>query len=335
MKRILSIVVAFVATITVGAQNIAVVSPSNTTTIYQTLDEAITNAEKGSIIYIPGGGFTVTDNAKIDKKLTIMGVSHRGDTDNVDGATIISGNLNFIKGSSHSAVIGVYVSGNINVATKEDSVANFTMRHCNVNSVLVKNSHSSGMVINQCYLRGSSDFGGCNVSLENNIIHCIREINGGKVNYNIITSNAWAYYTNTYYAMYNINSSSISYNYFLNPGNNFYKGSDNYIYHNCRGTALWKDDNDSVQLPEGTKWEDVFNGYVSDKALSIASDYHLSKTWAAKNDPSLKGLGIYGFSGTDFSDKALAPIPRIVSKRVAESTDGSGKLQIEVTVKAQ
>ena len=44
MKRILSIIVALVATITVGAQNIAVVNPSNTTKIYQTLDEAIINA---------------------------------------------------------------------------------------------------------------------------------------------------------------------------------------------------------------------------------------------------------------------------------------------------
>ena len=126
MKRILSIIVALVATITVGAQNIAVVNPSNTTKIYQTLDEAIINAEAGSIIYIPGGGFAVTDNAKIDKKLTIMGVSHRGDTDNVDGNTVISGNLNFIKGASHSAVMGVFVSGNVNVT---DSVANFTMRY--------------------------------------------------------------------------------------------------------------------------------------------------------------------------------------------------------------
>ena len=124
MKRILSIVVALVATITVGAQNIAVVNSSNTTKIYQTLDEAITNAESGSIIYLPGGGFQVTDNAKIDKQLTIMGVSHRGDTDNVDGATIISGNLNFVAGSSHSAVMGVYVSGNV-VLT--DSIANFTI----------------------------------------------------------------------------------------------------------------------------------------------------------------------------------------------------------------
>ena len=135
MKRILSIAVAFAATITAVAQNIAVVNPSNSTSIYQTLDEAITNAEAGSIIYIPGGGYKVTDNAKINKKLTIMGVSHRGDTDNVDGATVISGNLNFIAGSSKSAVIGVYISGNVNLT---DSIAQFTMRHCNVNSLQVK-----------------------------------------------------------------------------------------------------------------------------------------------------------------------------------------------------
>jgi len=328
MKRILSIVVALVATITVGAQNIAVVSPSNTTKIYQTLDEAIINAEKGSIIYLPGGGFAVTDNAKIDKQLTIMGVSHRGDTDNVDGATVISGNLNFIKGSSHSAVIGVYVSGNINVATKEDSVANFTMRYCNVNSIQVNNGRSSGMVINQCYLRNSSSFGGNNVHLENSILHSARNINGGVVKNNVITSNHYIEFAKSL-ALRDVSSSIISYNYILNGGD-IHSGSACTVISNCCGTKSWGDK--PAILPDGTKIETIF---VASKGVTIASDYHLTETWAKSKEPDLTGIGLYGFSGTDFDDKALAPIPRIVSKRVAESTDGSGKLEISVTVKSK
>lgn len=325
MKRILSIVVALVATITVGAQNIAVVSPSNTTKIYQTLDEAITNAEKGSIIYLPGGGFTVTDNAKIDKKLTIMGVSHRGDTDNVDGATVISGNLNFVSGSSHSSVIGVFVSGNVSLT---DSIAQFTMRHCNVNSIQVKSSKSGGMIINQCYLRGLSSFGNCNVRLENNIMHSVREINAGVINYNIITSNsAWKSGYAGNYAMYSVASTTITNNFFLSPAS-IHTGDNCFKSHNCIGTGSWGDE--PVVLPEKTDWTAVFKAH---KGVTIASDYHLNDTWVKSKEPDLTGIGIYGGSG--FSDEALAPIPRIVSKKVAEQTDGSGKLQIEVTVKAQ
>lgn len=331
MKRIISIVVALVATITVGAQNIAVVSPSNSTKIYMTLDEAIKGAEAGSIIYLPGGGFAVTDNAKIDKQLTIMGVSHRGDTDNSGGATNISGNLNFIAGSSGSAVIGVYVSGNINVATPTDSVANFTMRHCNVNSVQVKNSKSSGMVINQCYLRNNNNFGNCNVRIENCIFHSAWYINGGVVDHNIITS-----YKETGFVgpgtLNGLNVTTITNNCLLNPGSGILSSSNNCIIsNNCVGAKEWGD-NPQV-LEEGKKWEDVFENYNSKNAVSIACSYKLITKWGKGAALDGTELGIYGGSG--FDDKALAPIPRIVSKKVAESTDGSGKLQIEVTVKAQ
>lgn len=334
MKKNVFIAVALFATLTTSAQNIAVVSPSNSTKIYMTLDEAIAEAESGSIIYMPGGGFQVTDNAKIDKPLTIMGVSHRGDTDNVDGATIISGNLSFIEGSSKSAVIGVYVSGNINIGTSEDSVTNFTMRYCNVNSIQVKNSHSSAMKINQCYMRNNSDFGYCNVKLENNIMHSVKQIEGGVIDHNIITENTSVYvgdwdYNYKNYAMAFVVSSNITNNFILN-GSYIHRGDNCYASNNCVGTGSWGD-NPAV-LPENTTWENVFK---ANKGVTIASDYRLTDTWAGSTDPDLTSIGIYG-GGTNFKDQnAVAPIPRIVSKRVDEQTDGSGKLSIEVTVKAQ
>jgi hypothetical protein len=329
MKRILSIVVALVATIIVGAQNIAVVDPSDSTTVYQTLDKAIRGAKTGSIIYIPGGGFPVTDNTQIDKQLTIMGVSHRGDTDNVDGSTIISGNLNFVGGSSGSALIGVYVSGNVNIATSTDSVINFTMRHCNVNSVQVHNANSSGMIINQCYLRNTSNFGYCNVKITHSILLSLRQINGGNIEHNVITSGGGL--DEGWRCMYYVNSSSIRYNFILGQTSDYiHIGSNCFTDHNCIKEGSWGDN--AAVLPANTKLEDVFR---APNGVTITSDYHLTDTWAKSKEPDLTGIGIYGFSGTDFDDKSLAPIPRIVSKKVAESTDGSGKLLIEVTVKAK
>ena len=341
MKRNVLIAVALVATMTAAAQNIAVVSPSNETDIYQTLDDAITNAEGGSTIYLPGGAFQVKDDSKIDKRLTIMGVSHRGDTDNADGATIIAGNLFFIGGSSGSSMVGAFISGNINVGTAEDAVENLTVRFCNANSIQVSNGASSGLVVNQCYLRNNSNFGLCNVKLENNILHSILNVKGGIINHNVIVSNRWG---GNYYdfagkyvdggtrALEVVYDSSITNNFFLNGGNYFYQGANNYISRNCLGTRGWDQDEDNIILDDGKTWEDVF---VKDKGIVISSDYSLNenidKSKFKATDNSV--IGIEGGSG--FSPEALAPIPRIVSKKVDQQSDASGRLTINVTVKAK
>lgn len=331
MKRKILFAVALLATMTAAAQNIAAVSPSNATTIFQTLEEAIVGAESGSTIYLPGGGFQISDETKINKKLTIMGVSHRGDTDNVDGATIISGNLHFEGGSSGSAVLGVYLTGNINVGTETDSVTNFTVRYCNVNSIQVKHSQSSGMVVNQCYLRNESDFGLTNVKLDNCLVHSMANINGGRINHNIVTSanSNHRYYGGYYYyrPIHFVSNSTIINNFFLTWG----KGIDCetfQVLNNCIGTESWGEN--PVTLDEGTTWDDVF---YANKGVSISSDYRLKGKWGKGAATDGSDIGIYG--GTGFKDESLVPIPRIISKKVSESTDESGKLQIVVKVKAQ
>lgn len=332
MKRILLIVVALVATMTAIAQNIAVVSPSNATTIYQTLDDAINSATNGSTIYLPGGGFQIKDETTIAKKITIMGVSHRGDTDNVDGATIISGRLNFLGGSSGSAVVGVFISGNIDVGNETDAVENLTIRFCNINSIQVHNSNSVGMYVNQCYLRNTCSFGNCNVRLENNIVHSLFYINGGTVNHNIVTSQgAWtesgrySIYT-AYGTLRGVANTSIKNNFFLEYSGN-QLGGNCQLSNNCIGTGSMGDE--PIIIDEGKTWDDVF---TANKGVSIYSDYHLKGNWGKNAATDGSDIGIFGGSG--FDPDALAPIPRIVSKKVAEQSDGSGKLRIEVTVKA-
>ena len=335
MKRNVLIAVALAATMTAAAQNIAVVSPSNETDIYQTLDDAIANAEGGSTIYLPGGGFQITNS--IDKNLTIMGVSHRGDTDNAEGATIIAGNLNFIVGSSGSSVLGVYVSGNINVGTSENAVTNLTIKKCNVNSIQVGNSASSGLVVNQCYLRSLSNFGNCNVHLENSIISSACYINAGIINHCVITDAGNSVYHSTtlsyYYShhpLIGVSNTSIINNFFLSfiDGNSV---SNCQILKNCIGVASWGSDEAPIVLDTDKTFNDIF---YANKGVKISSDYRIKE----KSD-NFKGtdgtyIGIEGGT-TGFDPDALAPIPRIISKKVDEQSDASGKLTINVTVKAK
>jgi hypothetical protein len=326
MKAKLLFVAVLLATVAAKAQNIAVVNPSNETDIYQTLDEAIDNASKGSVIYLPGGGFTISNNTKINKRLTIMGVSHRGDTDNADGATIINGKLQFDRGSSGSAVIGAYISGNVEI----DSVQNITIRKCNAYSIQVKNSGATGLVVNQCYLREDCRFGGCNAKIENNIIDMVYGVTGGVIRHNVFTGyKVWDGYSGTSGQLENINSSIIEDNFFVNWQNGARNTSNCVISRNCIGTGSWGSDTDPYVLGVGVSWNDVFEKH---KGCTPSSDYSLKGTWGKGEASDGSDIGIFGGSG--FDPKALAPIPRIVSKKVDEQTDGTGRLHIEVTVKS-
>ena len=337
MKRNIFIAVALFATMTANAQNIAVVNPSNETSVYQTLDEAVTGADPGSIIYLPGGGVQIKNDTKITKKLTIMGVSHRGDTDNADGATVIAGNLNFDKGSSGSSVIGVYISGDVNVGTVTDSVLNLTVKYCNVNSIQVKHSQSSGLVVNQCYIRNHSKFLGCNACLENNVIHSICDVNGGIINNNVIMS-AGSYRVgeygvsgrfDVYSAIIVAFNSNICYNVMCSPINWLLVGSGCMVYNNMVNNKEISGFGDALINLNGVDWNDVFEDF-NKGVISPASKFHFKEDYTQYEGK----IGIYG--GSSFSEeKSLAPIPRIVSKKVDEQTDGSGKLHIEVTIKAK
>ena len=94
------------------AQQIAVVSKTGTTTVCQTLKEAIEGATPGSVIYLPGGGFQIGDTVKIITKLSIVGLGYKANSVNVDGNTVISGNLFFDGGLTFGSVkdSGTYFS---------------------------------------------------------------------------------------------------------------------------------------------------------------------------------------------------------------------------------
>ena len=175
--------------------------------------------------------------------------------------------------------------------------------------------------------------GNCNVRLENNIISSACNINGGIINHNIVTkaensvyhSTTLSYYYSTH-PLLNVSNSSIINNIFLNWSNG-HNGNNCHCSNNCIGTGSWGDD--PIIIEEGTNlWDDVF---YANKGVSIYSDYRLKGNWGKKAATDGTDIGIYGNIA---EKKDYAPIPRIVSKKVDEQTDGSGKLKIEVKVKA-
>lgn len=327
-KFLLSLFVALIAISSVQAQQISVVSPGGATTLHRTFQQAIEGADPGSIIYLPGGGFNLPDSVKINKKLTIIGIGHYVKSGNVDGVTTISGNLWFNEGSSGSAVMGCYITGNVNIGDGGASVNDVLIRYCNLNSVQVKNYKCLDILVNQNFIRNTSSFNGANSKITNNVIHSIYQVDNGVIMNNIITDRG-SYYSNYsyYYAIYADNT-IISYNVmFINSG----RGS-NWDNANVRGSGNTGTDNiayinfgENCINVNGISWSTIFK---NNAGITPTSDYHFTEDYSQYENQ----VGIY--AGTSFNDQQMAPVPFIVAKHVDEQTDASGKLIVKIRVKA-
>ena len=315
------------------AQQIAVVSTSGTK-VFRTLQEAIEGADPGSVIYLPGGGFTLPDSVKITKKLTIYGIGHKSNNDNADGRTIISGNIFFNAGSSNSAIIGCYITGSVVIGDGGASVNDILVRYCNLNDVQVRNCTCKEATVNQNYIRGVSSFSNSNAKISNNIACTILDVDGGFILNNIVTTycNIVGYTGSSYndrWYMITANNSVISNNITigLNGYHRYYgdinpiNGSNCQLYENM---ALQDVGESSIVV---TDWNIVFVNY-NEGAINPNSDFHFKDEYSQYQGK----VGIY--AGTGFSDDQLAPIPYIVRKIIPEHTDAEGKLNIKIRVKA-
>ena len=321
MKRtVLIFMFAMMAMVYSQAQQIAVVSKSGSTDVYQTLKEAIEGASRNSVIYLPGGGFQIHDSVKITKPLTIIGIGHKANSENADGNTVISGNLFFNEGSSNSAIMGCYISGNVIIGDGGASVDNVLIRYCNLNAVDVRNNTCTGTIVNQNYIRNGSGFNEASCTFTNNIAHSICNLDGGTISNNIITSSTYVdRWTNCCFAL--CDNCTISYNILLDCYHLGCGGSC-HVFRNMIQNAEWGDDFVNVTA----EWADVFSNY-NNGSITPASEFKFKGEYNQYSE-----CGIYG--GTGFSDGALPPVPYIVSKSIPEQTDASGKLNIKIRVKA-
>lgn len=320
MKKIISsLVMAILALVSVNAQQISVVSPTGETTIYRTLPEAIEGAADGSVVYLPGGGFSISDDVKITKKLTIIGIGHKSNNGNVDGITTISGNLFFNEGSSESAVMGCYITGYVNIGDEGATVNDVLIRYCNLYSVQIKNNKCMETIVNQNYVRNPSWFGDTNAQITYNIMVGFTHVNGGLIKNNIITRWGDAYVGD----MNCIHNSYITKNIWrgVNVGAHGYSISNNNFYDN-----LGSDFGDNgIAFDEGITMNDIFVDW--NDIPSSEYNYHFKNDYMKYSD-----YGVYA-NGEQF-DNQLAPVPYIIYKDIPEQTDSEGKLKIQIRVKA-
>ena len=300
------------------SQQIAVVASGGTTRVYQTLKAAIEGASDGSVIYMPGGGFSIGDSVKITKRVTIVGIGHVArNSDNADGATIINGNLWFNAGSSGSTIMGCYVSGNVKIGD-DGVVDNMLVKLCNVNGVEIRNVGCSGTIANQNYIRdcywgaGSSDN-----TISNNVINRIERIGSGTIKNNVFCIGG---YNTTLEYVDNclIEENILNFSQYLHRGNNCQ------VINNLRFGGNWGDDPVVIEQSDANLVFKNLNGW----AVNPVSDFHFADDYKEYESQ----VGIY--AGTGFSGTNLPPVPYIVAKRIATETDAEGKLKVQIRVNA-
>ncbi len=336
MKKIflLTALAVLLGMATASAQQIAVVAEDGETTVYQTLPQAIDGAEPGSVIYLPGGGFDMSDDVKITKKLTIIGIGHRSDNDNVDGNTKIIGNLWFNGGSSSSAILGCYITGDV-IIGEDDVVNNVLVKFNDLNAIQVKNAECSGTFINQNYIRSSSWFSMSSANIYNNMMGAIMDIKNAYIQYNII---GYAWYggnNGSNYNLANVQSSFITNNVLRGKvsSGNYYGFYDPFSGSNCTTSSnAVIEDHYGKQFGDNPIVFGVSAGeiFVNPNGWSVSpnSNFHFKEEYKQYENV----LGIY--AGNGFNEHQTAPVPYIVAKRIDQETDAAGQLKIQVRVKA-
>ena len=319
-KKFFILCAALVWTVALMAQSIAVVKANGSTTLVRTLDEAIAvvNENDGCVVYLPGGGFSVSDDSKITKKVTIIGIGHKSKNDNVDGVTTISGNIYFNEGSDGSALMGCYLTGNVIIGDGGSTVNDILIRYCNINCVEVNNSTCKETTINH-------NFNDSKAIISNNVTGAIYKVNLGTITNNIIWgqdefnyhySNIWA------------DNSIISYNVITNDNNAPWQRTRTNITGggNTGIKNIVKVDFGEECINIGsTSWDDVFE---NNAGITPSSNFHFKEAYSQYESQ----VGLYA-NGVQF-DKQIAPVPYIVAKRIDEQTDASGMLSVKIRVKA-
>lgn len=334
MKKLIILIFAITAAATVAhAQEIAVQAADGSVATYNNLDKAILGAPAGATIYLPAGNLTINDSVIITKKLTIIGVGYK--TTNQGGSTLIGGNFHYDQGSDGSSLMGVYLTGEVRLAFN-GAINNFLLRFCNVNQLIIGSGWnlSNNIFINQNIIRASIYNTFCSywyscffgpIHITNNIIgDDLNGVNGGIVDHNIFLNlGSTRILGNKDVYGYYIKNTTFS-------NNVFYFSNDN-LFENA--SCLFQNNIGVADLATDLANNDELNKIFVNGTGKIDGDYHIKDGMTGKGGGTDgTDVGIYGGSG--FSDEALAPIPRIVSKSIPNQTDASGNLNISIKVRA-
>jgi hypothetical protein len=354
MKKIFFIILLAILVNKGNAQGtIAVTTSGGQTTLYDLFETALSNANTGDYIYLPGGTFTLS--SPIRKGINIIGAGHYPDSTVYTNRTIIEGNISIGKGANNALIEGLYVIGDINF-TGNERTDNVMIRRCNVGNISIGNSWSRNDTA-RCYnpqvihnvIRGNIVFNETNGFLmKGNIINgaaqvCI--VHGGSIENNIflaVGENA---------TLTDLRNVTFKNNIFMNTAKLGYQGFGCYGYdgicgtYNCtfiKNLFVGKDSTLNVLPMEAVGTGNIFmvNRDVifvnqTGTTFNYDHDYNLKGTCPGKNmGDDGTDVGIFG-STNPYKKSALPVNPHISFKDIPSATLPDGTIQVKIKVSAQ
>jgi len=353
-KRILffAFIIGFYSSI---AQPIVTLQSGSTTSFYDNLDAAITDAVAGDILVLSGGTFTMSDTLR--KGISIIGVGHNPDSATATGITIISTNIIIGATSDNTYIDGIYINGSIIFPYNERS-DNVMIKRCNMFSLDFKGSHYSQY--------DSDSLWPHNTSLIHSVVR--NSLNGGGSSYMILRGNHF-----NYRVQYMIKGGIIENNVFFSQGVNNYQTVFNEIrgftiknnvfytpqrldygnfscsnapcgsYSNTIVNNVFVADSSTIELHNGisilhsNNMYSVTDIFVNQNGIIFyyTDDYHITTT-SPGYQSALDGndVGVYG-SSDPLKEGGMSVLPWIAEKDIAPATNSSGGLPIYIKVKAQ
>ncbi|AHW61731.1 hypothetical protein SAMN05444285_10984 [Draconibacterium orientale] len=173
MKKIIILPFLFLATLSWGQAQF-VVQNGTKTEVYNNINTAITNAVAGDTLYIPGGGFTIT-NTTIDKTLHWVGHGHYPSETGATMQTRINSALNFTGNCDNSSFEGIFFTSEVSFGSADNEAENILMKRCRVLSNLSLRTVTTGnpdlnFQISECVLYTLFGNYGINCLIEKSLI---------------------------------------------------------------------------------------------------------------------------------------------------------------------
>lgn len=322
-------------------QNLIAVQNGNRPSFYTKLDSAITFAQNGDTIYIPGGGFTINDT--INKRIHLVGVGHHPDSTNVTARTLISGSRQLIlkSGADNGSVTGIYFidpgyDGYDNIQII-GSVTGYTISRCYVTRGITQNPLSNNLTLTENIIVNSS-LSGTKNSCINNIFLGFVYNSSGTIKNNVFTFSQPGYKQYAFYFGDNIVENNI-----FMPGTVFldtYNGTS--IYHNNANggiNGIFGSNQGSSNFLDNTNLKSIFVNFDptttgSGEAIYKA-DFHLKSESPYKNaGRDGTDIGIYG-GAYPWKEGSIPSNPHFQTINIAPKTDNSGNLNVKIKVAAQ
>jgi hypothetical protein len=335
LRVIISVFYLLTAKSAVNAQAFIALEHNGTSVFYTMLDSAITYAQNGDIIYIPGGVYHL--NISISKQIHIVGVGHNPDSTTATNITYLAGEVFLLTGAGGGSLTGLYMFDGISFGSSanNDLVSNYSISRCNFNT-LGLGSHSGNNVISENVIRSNINLSDAsNNAFYNNIIN---NASGGSQNtfknnifLNTIYCGSSLIENNIFIAIPSFHGYGCS-PYCCNCGYSIFQ--NNLFVENITGGYGSFQGVCTTIIGNNQAANNIFvnqSGYI----FNYSHDYHLlpdSPGKNAGNDGS--DIGIYG--GTfPWKEGSVPYNPHIQHKEISGSTDPAGNLNINIQVQAQ